>query len=692
MMAKNRSRFFSALFVSLLIFRLSSARADILDNWHWRNPSPFPDTMHSVCFGGGLFVAAGDGGVVHTSSDGTNWDSGHRPVLFTLNKVIYANGEFVAVGNSGAIVTSTDGVDWTVQSSGAANDLYAVAYGNGRFVVCGLNGQQVISTDGTNWTPATNSSVGPWWITFGNGVFVAAGPGTNVEVSADGQSWASFGLPFIGYSWPHAVFQAEYGNGMFIAVAGGETSSNPLYSQPTPYFYASTDGTNWTQKSSFNWGPTANGPSDAHRFLVFLNGAFHEVDDWVDAYGFVSIEVTTDGTSYTTKYAPTNAHPAQSMAYGNGKYVIIEQSGSSWASADETNWVGGYKSGFQNQVVQIIGGQRNLVAFASSLPVLVSSNGVTFSVVSNSPAGILGAAIFDGTNYVALGGADVYTSTNATNWVKRNSNSGVGLSAVCRGPSGWVAVGGGGTITTSPNTLTWTLRSSGTGNALNGVAFGNGVYVAVGNVGTVITSTDGTTGDAQFSGTTDDLGTVRFLNGQFIVIGPGGIILTSSDGVNWSSQNSGTTASLFAVDYGNGRYLVCGYGDVSNPTGSIFLTSTNGTNWQNVTTKIPATATARSVAYLNQSFWIVGDSGMILQSDVYDGIPHVAGSVMPGNGGMKLNVSFNPPVGYRVQFRANLFTDSWHDVYTNTSPTGSDTWTDTNAAQRPSGFYRIVSP
>jgi len=83
---------------------------------------------------------------------------------------------------------------------------------------------------------------------------------------------------------------------------------------------------------------------------------------------------------------------------------------------------------------------------------------------------------------------------------------------------------------------------------------------------------------------------------------------------------------------------------------------------------------------------------MALESDVYDGIPHFAGSMMPGNTGLKLKITLNPTANYRVQFRTNLFTDTWHDVYTNTSPTGSDTWMDTNAAQRPSGLYRVVSP
>jgi len=211
--------------------------------------------------------------------------------------------------------------------------------------------------------------------------------------------------------------------------------------------------------------------------------------------------------------------------------------------------------------------------------------------------------------------------------------------------------------------------------------------VAVGNSGTVITSPDGATWDVQFSGTVNNLNGIVYQGGQFVAVGVGGTILTSPDAANWTAQNSGTNTTFYAVAYGNGRYLVGG-----TDGADVFLSSSNGTNWQFITTKIPTANTGRSIAYLNQSFWIVGDNGMILQSDAADGIPHLAGFKMPGNGGVKLNVTLNPPASYRVQFRNNLLTDTWHDIYTNASPITSDTWTDTNAFQVPSGFYRVVSP
>src|SRR2546427_11343063 len=85
-----------------------AGQADILDNWHWRNPSPFANSLRSACFGAGKFVGVGDGGIIHTSPDGITWDDGRRPVTRALRKVIFANGQFVAVGHDGVIATSSD--------------------------------------------------------------------------------------------------------------------------------------------------------------------------------------------------------------------------------------------------------------------------------------------------------------------------------------------------------------------------------------------------------------------------------------------------------------------------------------------------------------------------------------------------------------------------------------------------------
>ncbi len=692
-------RLFFTLFICLLSLPI---QAGILDTWHWRSPSPFVDTMRSVTFGAGKFVAVGDGGVIHTSSDGAVWDAGQRPVSSGLNQVVFINGQFIAVGNSGAVVTSSNGVNWTARVSGVTNNLLAVTYGGGQYIACGVAGQLARSADGISWAAGTNGNIDLPWITFGNGVFVTAASGLNVSVSSDGQNWATEPIPFTGsVAWPRLVDEVAYGNGMFLAVV---TASQPTFefeSEPMAFCYQSTDGTNWVQNAAMTSGPY--GPI-AHCFLSFFNGQFQEVACY-NSFGdsFTSISRTTDGASVNVTFAPTNAISPHSMTFGNGQYVLVRDGGQSWISSDETNWTAEF-GGILGTLTQMIRGSNNYLVFTipfppnGPLPVVVSSDGLSFTIETNSPNGVLGTAAFDGTNYVAVGTTfqaghpftfvgEVYTSTDATNWIRRTSNANQPLNAVCRGPDRWIAVGGAGTIITSPSTLAWTLRSSGTANNLTGVAFGNGTYVAAGSVGTVVTSSDGVSWDVQFSGTTSDLADLRFFNGQFFAVGANGTIINSSDGINWTNQSSGTATNLSSITYGFGTYLVCG----SSPA-DVFLASSNGINWQDVSLKIPTINPVSATAFLNNSFWIMGQNGMILQSDSADGVPHLFGPTRTGNGGIQLKVSILPAAPYRVQFRTNLLSDTWHDVMTNPSPITSDTWTDTNAPNFLSGFYRVVSP
>jgi hypothetical protein len=711
---KKFFRTLSLVLCFLPVFAVS-AYADILDSWHWRNPAPFSDTMQSICFGDGKFVAVGSGGVIHTSSDGQLWDDGQRPVLFTLNKVIYANDQFVAVGNHGTIVTSPDGFNWSLQVSGTTNDLLAVTFGKGLFVAAGTAGRLAISTDGISWNSASAGTEDLNWITFGNGVFML--PATNlptvyygativqVQVSADGLTWTTESIPApIYWSNPHYLFQVEFGNGVFLAVVQDEIYYTGAY-YPVGHLYQSSDGTNWIQGAQGGQFPTFNGGT-YHRFLAFANGDFYEftanpsIGSYTDPNYLIS---AANSSAYVQNPAPSDASDAKYMAYGNGRYVLIEDNGKSWTSTDATNWTSGY-SGFRTDVFQIISGVSNYVAIGSQ-PILISPDGMNFTAISNSPYfigvegdvyGIFNAIAFDGTNFVAVGGAYngmpplgpasgfVYTSTNSTDWTPRTSNANQILTAICRGPARWVAVGQNGAVISSPNTLTWTLRASGTANTLNSVAFGNGNYVAVGSGGTIISSPDGATWDVQYSGTTSSLNCVIFADGEFIAVGQDGTILTSPDGDTWGAIVSSTTATLTlnSIAYGDGRFVICGTG--------VVLLSTNGANWQDISTKVPTVPNASSVAFLNQSFWIVGSNGSMLQSDSTDYIPRLTGVMLTGNSGFQLKVSLNVPSTYRIQASTNLATDVWQDVATNSSP--ANAWTDTNVFGLPIRMYRIVSP
>ncbi len=105
----------------------------------------------TVAFGGGKFIAAGNGIVL--STDRTTWTSVLTNTV-TLENVRYGFGTFMAVGPSGALYISTNGTNWQNRSLRTRQNLNAVNFANDSFFVVGFGGtiyQSGYLTD----TPAT---------------------------------------------------------------------------------------------------------------------------------------------------------------------------------------------------------------------------------------------------------------------------------------------------------------------------------------------------------------------------------------------------------------------------------------------------------------------------------------------------------------------------------------------------------
>jgi DNA-binding beta-propeller fold protein YncE len=99
-----RLAYISLLFISLIVLSPRFVIADILDNWHWRNPLPQGNTLRGVAYGNATFVAVG--AAILTSSDGISWTEREPGTTVDLSGVAYANGTFVVVRAGGTILQS----------------------------------------------------------------------------------------------------------------------------------------------------------------------------------------------------------------------------------------------------------------------------------------------------------------------------------------------------------------------------------------------------------------------------------------------------------------------------------------------------------------------------------------------------------------------------------------------------------
>jgi hypothetical protein len=301
--------------------------------------------------------------IYHTSPDGVNWTQRTMPATSTWYNIAYGNGMYSAVSYDGSYsYTSTDLISWTQRTSpssvGLATIAMGYAFGAGRFIAGGwwsplwvtstnasswsvlgtVPGQLTyyglsvagsrlyLCTDtvnafysddsGATWNTITMPADELYFVAYKSGVYVAIGYGNYVYTSSTGTgSWTqrSFaGLPNNG-TW--------YANGL---IHNGTTFVTYSYFGSYTYYYTSTDGITWTQRTwpsmSQNAGPNS-AIWDGSKFVAPM-------------YGDNSVYTSTDGTSWTRT---SLSYSYGSIAYGNGKYVM-SRPGRIAYSTNGTSW------------------------------------------------------------------------------------------------------------------------------------------------------------------------------------------------------------------------------------------------------------------------------------------------------------------------------------------------------------------
>lgn len=233
------------------------------------------------------------------------------------------------------------------------------------------------------------------------------------------------------------------------------------------------------------------------------------------------------------------------IAYGNGKYVVINGNGYSSVSNDGINWttpkqVTNTRSSFNN--IKYINGQFLLVNYYGYLN--FSSDGIVWTEKQLSISNEFYDIAFGNGKYVLVGNQG-YLATLTNNFTIDSSQ--------------WLK-----------DDLNDKWRS---------IVFGNGKFVIVGDRnGRASSSTDGINWTPVKNGSGAD---VTYGNEKYVSVGNGRTSV-STDGVNWKSATieNGSNYTLESVTFNNGTFIAAGYEYISygNFKGCIII-STNGENW-----------------------------------------------------------------------------------------------------------------
>ena len=546
--------------------------------------------INGVAFGDDRFVAVGDYNIIAYSTDGIAWKPGTLDAATSsLRTVAYGmdaggNGVFVAVGGrnngTGVIAYSSNGEKWTAVENAPSGYWQGVAYGVGRWVVVGREGKTAFSKDGGK----------TWTAVDANGALGVLSAREDNTINAIAYGSDAYDPRFIIVTSGNRMAYSEDGERWL-----------PLRYNQLGYCIGYDRGT-W-----FGWG---------HDSIVY------------SSYGGIFWDSVDD--------RPFSDASFEGMAYGHGRWVIVDERGRTAYSDYGYDWRASNSALFAFRGFFSTGGFR--VAYGNGKFVAVGPEGqmafCDWGWGSNAPKekGIL--------DYIAdLFGPPVFepppllppyepptpepTPEPPTPTPQRDGNL-----------SDWTLV-------------TDNAFGSGDDYSFLSVAYGAGRFVAVGYNGSIGYSSDGInwrlSPDTRLSspnGGSLRLTDIAYGNGKFVVVGDNGYLAYSSDGINWSTPERVKTSFVVAggLAFGNGRFVV---GDIY---GKISY-SDDGMTWTEATTA--SNDAGRAITYGNNRFVAVGSGGTIQYSS---------------NGASWTSTSANSVWEYKVIPGSSSYTSSIYDV------------------------------
>ncbi|EAX88402.1 BNR/Asp-box repeat family protein [Trichomonas vaginalis G3] len=253
--------------------------------------------------------------VVFSTSNGLYWKD-YDLLNLSFTKLSFTKSEPFGIGtdgkgkwvvgsnNSSAIhFSNDDGLTWSEASTPVDKWIRDVAYGNGTFVICGDYTQIYSSTDMNTWT---SSGYRSRWnaCAYGNGVWVfGTHDWSGISYSSDLNTFTSSNINSSSTSCRKVIFA----NNEFVAIE---------YQK----LYRSTDGSNWTLIRTIPGSSSESLCYGGGYYIVCLNTCI-----------IVSKDLST-WNEYMTGYN------WRTCAYGNNKWIIINNNGEVYVSLDCMNF------------------------------------------------------------------------------------------------------------------------------------------------------------------------------------------------------------------------------------------------------------------------------------------------------------------------------------------------------------------
>jgi hypothetical protein len=197
----------------------------------------------------------------------------------------------------------------------------------------------------------------------------------------------------------------------------------------------------------------------------------------------------------------------------------------------------------------------------------------------------------------------IYTSINLDVWIPHESGTRKSLRSITAFGTNYFISGEEGLVLSGPRPSELILRELGTSDWLEGITASSNAVVAVGDNGAIYFSPDGVSWSRKGAFSTW-LRSVAFGEDQFVTVGDDGFIATSTDGEIWIERNSGTAAHLNKVSWVNNRFWILG-------DSGLILTNNSTTTFSIVPSSV---TNALFTISANTNEMVIAGDGIVLRS------------------------------------------------------------------------------
>lgn len=491
------------------------------DGITWGTPITFSqNTLYSIAYGNGTYLAADMRNKAWASSDLSNWAQANVSPVYVpaFQQIAFDTDHSRFVGTGGTVGTTTDtGVNWTIATPPSAQYVNAVLVANGKTLLAGPT-NRMFDYSALNFTTvrtATNPPAADYQGLCWDGQrFVLVGTNGAFYTSASGadRDWTRIdtGFPSARYSSVACSAQVHVAVGKGHEVVSTNDLSTFVNHNPAGFsgglyavthangiflvqtgdgLFASSDGRSWTKTLVSG---TYRIVSDGNLFYRYhyinvSNATLFTSSDGVNWSGATALSAMP--LVYNALYTELNGNPVWVYGiYGDGLIRVSFDQGGSWSSRNS-----GTSSGITNVVK--VGNQ--LIALGESGKLATSSDGQNWTLRTTDTTWRLTDAATDGTTIIAVGYNPTWTSTTGYQSVILRS-------------------GDGGT--------TWSKQEF-SGRRLIGVEFATTHWVVTSDIGdSALASTDGNLwspigGGFPFSG--NQWTEMPKINGKVYVFGTG---------------------------------------------------------------------------------------------------------------------------------------------------------------------------